>query len=214
MSLREIGYFDETLTCNHVDDNRKHRAVMYRPNKLDVDRAFVLVIDVQEKLLGLIDDHQRVLRESSRLVAGADIFSLPVLVTEQYPKGLGHTEDRLRRRLAAGDATFHEKPTFSAWDHEPVRQAITAINKPQVLVAGIETHICVLQTSMDLAAVDYEVFVCADATGSRRSMDFDMALPRMREAGVQVVTTESALFELCHRCDTDTFKAMLKIIKE
>ena len=110
-------------------------------------------------------------------------------------------------------ATIVEKPTFSAWAHGPCRDALLKIDRPQVVVVGIEAHVCVQQTALDLRSRDYDVFVCADAVGSRGRVDYDCALNRMRQAGVYVTTVESVLFEWCHRCDTPEFKEMLEVIK-
>lgn len=186
---------------------------MLRPDQLDAALACVLVIDVQEKLLPLIPRRESILRAGKKLLAGARIFELPVLATEQYAKGLGPTHAALRVNLRANQSAILEKPTFSACGHEPVRAALRSIDRPQIVVMGIETHICVLQTTLDLAAMDYSVVVCADATGSRSRLDYDMALDRMRQAGAIVSTVETVLFELCNRCDTAKFKKMLEVIK-
>ena len=186
---------------------------MPRANQLEVDRACVLMIDMQEKLLPLIADRQRVLVACRKLLDGVRIFELPVVATEQYPHGLGPTDETLRLGLEATRATVVEKPTFSCWAHPAVRDALAKLGRPQVVVAGIEAHVCVQQTALDLAADGYQVYVCADAIGSRGPMDFEMALHRMRQAGVHVTTVESVLFELCGRCDTARFKQMLEVIK-
>lgn len=184
-----------------------------RPDKLDADQALVLVIDVQEKLLPLVDGHASLVRAVRKLLAAARIFGLPVLATEQYPKGIGPTLAEVRADLNAAGAAILEKPTFSACGTDPVRQALRDRDRDQVVVAGIEAHVCVQQTALDLAAMDYDVFVCADAVGSRARLDSDTSLSRMRQAGVIVTTVESVLFELCERCDTERFKLMLEIIK-
>lgn len=186
---------------------------MLRHDQLDAALACVLVIDVQEKLLPLIPQRAAILRAGKKLLDGARIFELPVLATEQYPKGLGPTHATLRVNLRANHSTILEKPTFSACGHEPIRTALRSIDRPQIIVMGVETHICVLQTALDLVAMDYTVVVCADATGSRSRPDYDLALHRMRQAGAIVSTVETVLFELCNRCDTIEFKRMLEVIK-
>ncbi len=186
---------------------------MLRGDQLDVDRAFVLLIDLQEKLLPSIGDHQRVIAAGAKLLDGVRVFDLPVLATEQYPKGLGPTQASIRRCLEACGAKVLAKATFSACDDEAVRRAIRAIDRPQAILLGIEAHVCVQQTALDLRAMDYDVFVCADAVGSRGRLDYDCALQRMRQAGALVTTVEGALFELCNRCDTEQFKTMIEVIK-
>jgi len=186
---------------------------LLRPNHLDVDRTCVLVIDLQEKLLPLIRDGQRIIAAARKLLDGVNVFNLPVLATEQYAAGLGHTDATIQEALDRCTGTVLEKPSFSACGEPSVRDALRTIDRPQVIVVGIETHVCVQQTTLDLATMDYDVFVCADAVGSRGRLDHERALDRMRQAGAMVTTVESALFELCGRCDTPEFKAMLKVIK-
>jgi len=187
--------------------------VFLRPDQLDVDRACVLVIDVQQKLLPLITDAAQIVAAARLLLEGARIFKVPVIATEQYVKGLGHTVEPLWELLQSGGATVLEKLAFSACGEPSVRDALLAIDRPQVVLAGIEAHVCVQQTALDLHRQDYGVFVCADATGSRRTLDAHVALERLRHAGVVVTTAESVLFELCNRCDTPDFKRMIELIK-
>ncbi len=186
---------------------------MIRANQLDIDRAFVLIIDLQAQLLPTIGRHGAIVTATCKLLEGTTVFSLPVLATEQYPKGIGHTVPEVRRRLKALDAEVFEKNTFSACDDPNIGEALRRIDRPQVIMAGIEAHICVQQTALDLRTMDYDVFVCADAVGSRGRMDYEQALHRMRQADVLVTTVESVLFELCNQCDTDRFKGMLEVIK-
>ena len=184
-----------------------------RANRLEPDRAMVLVIDWQEKLLPLIRHHEAILRAARFLLDGVRIFDLPVLATEQYPKGLGVTHPLVRDALSRCGAKTPEKTVFSACGDESIRAALRELDRSQIIITGIETHVCVQQTALDLRAMDYDVFVCADATGSRVPEDHAIALERLRQEGVYVTTTESVLFELCHRCDTDRFKKMLDLIK-
>ena len=184
-----------------------------RPSQIDPDRAFVLVIDMQEKLLPTIRDQQRVIAAGKKLLLAVRPFKLPVLATEQYPAGLGPTTLQIGSCLAEIDAPVVAKMTFSAWGEPKVRDAIIAIDRPQVVLTGVEAHVCVQQTALDLLSREYGVFVCADAIGSRGRLDYEQSLARMRQEGAYVTTTESVLFELCGRCDTPAFKAMLEVIK-
>ena len=186
---------------------------MIRMDRLDADRAGVLIIDLQEKLLPLIRDADRILTATECLLNGAREFDIPLMATEQYVRGLGPTCRRIGDLLQEFNATVVEKPTFSACGHEPVRKLLRDRECTQILIAGVEAHICVLQTALDLAAMDYQVYVCADAIGSRGQWDMNMALERMRHAGITVGTVDSALFEICNRCDTERFKALLPHIK-
>ncbi len=184
-----------------------------RPDKLDISRACVLVVDMQEKLLSAIDRGAQAVASCIQLLDGAHVFHIPVIATEQYPQGIGPTTHEVTAALDRCAARMIEKPTFSAWAHEPVREAMLSIDRPQVIVTGIETHVCVQQTVLDLLSRDYDVYLCADAVGSRGRLDYDTAIRRMSLAGAHVTTVESVLFELCHRCDTPPFKGLLDVIK-
>jgi len=186
---------------------------MLRSDCLDVDRAMVLVIDIQEKLFPFIRHRKRVLEAAGKLLDGTRVFALPVLATEQYPKGLGVTVPPILQRLEEYGGGILEKITFSSCGEEPIREALRVLDRPQVIVCGIECHVCVQQTVLDLLVMDYQVFVCADAVGSRGKLDYQQALERMRHAGASVTSAESVLFELCQRCGTDRFKELLKVIK-
>lgn len=187
--------------------------MILRANQLDVDRAFVLVIDLQEKLVPLVRHRERVIAAARKLLEGTRVFKLPVLATEQYPKGLGPTHDTIRNCLEVTGATILEKPTFSAWAEAAVRKAILEIDRTQVVTVGVEAHVCVQQTTLDLISRDYDVFVCADGVSSRSRFDCERSLERMRQEGAFITSVESVLFELCHRCDTSEFKAMLEVVK-
>jgi isochorismate hydrolase len=181
---------------------------MLNPMKLDADRAMLLVIDLQTRLLPEIDAAEDVLGATAQLVRGAAVFSLP-----QYVRGLGPTHPMIDDLLRKSGVETIEKMTFSSCGAEPVREKLRAIDRQQIIVAGIEAHVCVLQTVLDLVAMDYQAFVCADAVGSRHELDYDLALARMQHSGATVTTVEAALFELCHASGTDRFKRLLEIVK-
>ncbi len=186
---------------------------MLRADRLDVDRAMVLVIDIQTALLPAIRNGEQVVQAGRKLLEGVRAFGMPVLATEQYPKGIGATVEPVAQCLDACKAPVLEKLTFSSCGEEPVREAIRKIDRPQIIVIGIEAHVCVQQTVLDLLTMDYDVFVCADAVGSRGRTDCERALLRMQHAGALITTVESALFELCERCGTERFKGLLGVIK-
>ena len=182
------------------------------PELLSASESLLLVVDVQERLLPQIAGREQVVRGCRLLSAGAELFSVPTVVTEQYPKGLGPTVPDLAGSLPAA-AVKAEKLRFSAaeatgWPTAGERED----GRHQVVIAGIETHICVLQTAIDLAAWGYRVFVCADATGSRLETDHAIALARLRDGGVTVTTTESVLFEWCEAAGTDRFRSLRDLV--
>ena len=137
-------------------------------------------------------------------------LDVPVLASEQYPQGLGPTVESLATIL--GD-TPPGKLTFSCARDDGLRKAIEDSGRNQIIVTGIETHVCVLQTAIDLINIGYEVYVPHDTVNSRRPADKEWALHRMEQAGAVITSTESALFELLERCDTADFKTVAKLIK-
>lgn len=183
-----------------------------RADRALIERSLILLVDVQEKLMPLIHEGERMLRRARLLLDAGRGFGVPILVTEQYPEGLGATLPGLLEGVGA-KADRVTKASFSACGWEPFREALLKSGREQVAIAGVEAHICVQQTALDLTAMDYDVFVCADAVGSRRELDWGVSLDRMRAAGVHVTTTESLLFEWCQRCDTEAFRTMLRLIK-
>ena len=179
--------------------------VMMRP-----DSTALMVIDVQDNLLPAIHEAERCVETSRRMIDAAKILDLPIVVTEQYPAGLGRTSPTLQASL--GDHVPIEKIRFSACV-ETVLNRLRELARPNVLVVGTEAHVCVQQTVLDLLRLGYTTNVCVDAVSSRRPMDRDTALQRMAQAGAILTTTESAIFELLGQAGTDTFKEILTIVK-
>jgi nicotinamidase-related amidase len=167
------------------------------------DRAALLVVDVQEAFRSY-SSFAGVAASCAKLVAGARILKLPTLVSEQYPKGLGHTAPE----IGIEDERLIEKTVFSAARAEGFDLA----GRDQAIVCGIETHVCVSQTVHDLLQRGIEVHVPADAVGSRHSIDYERGLERLERAGAVVSTVEAALFELLERAGTPEFKAVQKLI--
>lgn len=170
--------------------------------------AALLVIDVQQKLMPVIHDADVVAANIERLVRGAHVLGVPVLVTEQYVKGLGPTIEPLRRVLeeTSGYAPF-EKSAFSA------SGCIPKLDRRQILIAGVETHVCVHQSAIDLLAAGHEVTIVEDAVSSRTPRNRDIALRRLAQEGARPSSTEMALFELCAVSGTDEFRAISRLVK-
>ena len=171
----------------------------------------LLIVDVQEKLVPLIATAERMIANCRRLIQGAKILEVPVFATEQYPKGLGPTVGALKELCGM----IPEKQRFSCaevlnWG----TAAEQSDNRFQIVVAGIEAHVCVLQTVFDLLAAGFQVFVPADAIASRGELDWKIALDRMSGGGAVITTTESVLFEWCERSGTPEFKQISQLIKE
>ncbi len=175
------------------------------------DRSLLLIVDAQERLLPAIADGEAVIAACATLIDGAMLFDVPIVACEQNPRGLGPTAEVLRTRLTG--AAMFEKLTFSAYADPAIRARIEAAPDQAVVLCGLEAHVCVLQTALDLRAAGREVFVCADAIGSRKAESRDLALPRLRQAGVQVVSVEMLLFEWAGAAGTDAFRAMSRLVR-
>jgi nicotinamidase-related amidase len=176
---------------------------------LNRENAALLVIDVQERINAVMSDQGHLPRLEVLIEACREI-GVPVIGSEQYPQGLGPTVDSLAKLL--GD-DLPGKLTFSCARDDGLREAVTECGREQIVVTGIETHVCVLQTALDLIGGGFEVHVPHDAVNSRRPSDKEWALHRMAAAGATITSTESALFEILERCDTTDFKTVAKLIK-
>ncbi|HEX8120434.1 MAG TPA: isochorismatase family protein [Solirubrobacteraceae bacterium] len=172
---------------------------------LERDRTALVVVDVQEAFRKAVPQFEDVARRTASLLEGARILGVPAIVTEQYPKGLGRTVDE----VGLNGEPVLEKTVFAASRAE----GFDLEGRDQVLVCGIEAHVCVHQTVEDLRATGVEVHVCADAVASRDPANKAIALERAERAGAVPTTVEMALFELCGRAGTDEFKAVQRLVK-
>ncbi len=176
--------------------------------RISVETSCLVVVDVQERLAPAVDGGERVIENAGWLIKIAREVAVPLLVTEQYPKGLGHTVQALRSLLV--DDEVMEKVHFSFMDSDPIRRQLASLGRRQIVVVGTEAHVCVLQSALGLLSEGYEVFVVADAVSSRRPADAEVALQRLRDEGVRVVTREMVAFEWMNRAGTDTFRRISK----
>jgi nicotinamidase-related amidase len=149
--------------------------------------------------------------QTAKLIHGCQVLQVPVFYTEQYPRGLGATESALLELL--GGAIRAEKTAFSAGEEPALLEALERSQRDQVIIAGMETHVCVLQTAFDLIAGGFQPFVITDAVCSRRDLDRDVALQRMAREGVVVATVESALFEMTQTSGTGVFREIARLVK-
>jgi nicotinamidase-related amidase len=186
---------------------------MNDPLKLRREQSLLLLIDVQARLLPHIHDAAQVVAASSALLEGTAIFDVPALVTVQYVRGLGAMPDGLTERCTSRGLDVLEKMSFSVCADATCLGRWKSMGRRQVIVAGIEAHVCVQQTVLDLLGDGAEVFVCADAVSSRRVSDRRYAFHRMRQAGAVITTTESVLFELCGVAGSDEFRLLRDLIK-
>lgn len=181
---------------------------------LERDKAALLVIDVQERLGKAMDPERyaRVLKNTRTLVQGARVLGLPILVTEQYPKGLGPTEPSLAELLTADSAPV-EKLAFSCGAVKEIARRLYASGRKQIVIAGMETHVCVFQTVRDLVAGGYQPFVARDAVLSRTAENHETGLALMRESGATISSTETALFDLLGEAGTPEFKQISPLLR-
>jgi isochorismate hydrolase len=183
---------------------------------LDRLRSRLLIVDVQEKLLPVIPDADTIIASCEYLTRVAMIMDVPIVVSEQYPQGLGSTVAAISSHVTA--IHVFEKMRFSAADgfdlHCQTDVTTESPKRNQVVITGIETHICVLQTAIDLLSQGQQVFVVDDATGSRNQTDRDVALRRIRDAGGIVVTAECAAYEWCQVAGSGEFKRISRLTRD
>jgi len=168
------------------------------------DKSLLLVIDIQDKLLPAVEAPQQLQERCRWLLEIATFLKVPVLCTEQYPKGIGHTDARLRE-LVPADAIV-EKNHFSCMSEPACSAALNARQPDQVILIGIEAHVCVLQSALELRQQGREVYVVADCIASRNPQDKALAIERMRQAGVHIVSGEMVAFEWMQKAGTDSFR--------
>lgn len=178
---------------------------------LVTEKSALLIIDIQEKILPVIKDHQLVVSNTLKLIKGCKVLGLPMFYTEQYPKGLGHTLPEIKNEL--GNSELFEKMSFSCGGADNLFTKLSGLNRNQIIVCGIEAHVCVQQTVLDLLSNNFQVNVAADAISSRKEKDYTIALRRMENHGAEITTTESILFELLNICGTDQFRQVSKLVK-
>lgn len=179
--------------------------------KLNSQDTLFLVIDVQEKLVGMLEK-STISVKTSILAATTNILEIPTIVTEQYPKGLGSTVEMVKSKLSA-NASYFEKTSFSALEQPEILEAIKNTGKKQVIICGIESHICVLQSAIDLINEGYEVFVVKDACASRNKYEFKLSIERLKEAGAVITCVEMIIFELLGSAKHPKFKELQALIK-
>jgi len=179
---------------------------------LERDSALLVVIDVQERMLPAIDRNQEVLNQILRLVAGARELGVPMLVTEQYSKGLGPTVGPVAEAMGEWYRPI-EKISFSACGDLHFMQQLETSGRQSVILCGVESHVCVYQTAMDLRNLGYTVEVAVDATGSRVEGNHRLAIEKIARHGIDTTSVEMALFEMMGRADIPEFKAVSKIVK-
>ena len=178
---------------------------------LSQENAMLLVVDLQDAFLNHIKNINDVIERSCVMIKAAKLLEIPIVVTEQYPKGLGRTAQPVQDIL--GEITYYDKVAFGCMADDNINSVITQIQRPQIIVIGIETHVCISQTVHDLLAHNLQPFIAADAVSSRRKIDHKTALQRMQHAGATITTTEAALFEMMTYSKHNAFREISKLVK-
>jgi len=181
--------------------------------KMEREEAILIVVDVQDLLMKQMDQEvgENVIRNIRTLIAFAKKMSIPILTTEQYPKGLGKTVSEIKMEL--GSILPIEKVSFSCCGEETFNGQLNPLARKQAILTGIETHVCVLQTANDLIQKGYEVHVVADAICSRRKLDWEIGLRWMEKRGAMISTTEIIAFQLLKEAGTEEFRELSKLLK-
>ena len=175
------------------------------------DNSVGLIIDIQQRLYPFIDGNEQLTKNTSILIEGLKAVGLKILVTEQYTKGLGFTIEPLKNLLS--EISVVEKMAFSCCDEPAFYEKLSLVGIRNVIIAGIESHVCVLQTAIDLLSSGYIPVIVEDCVGSRNPNDKKVAIERMRKEGAIITTYESVLFELLRYSGTDAFKRISKLVK-
>ena len=178
---------------------------------LDIANTVLLIVDIQGKLAHLMAGKELLFKNVQKLIKGSQTLGVPILWVEQNPKGLGPTIPEIATLLS--DIEPISKMSFSSCRNDRFVQALKALARKQILISGIEAHICVYQTAADLVAMGYEVQAVADAVSSRTLENKEIGLQKMRDAGVGVTSVETALFELLKVAEGDQFRNIIKIVK-
>lgn len=182
-----------------------------KPYVLDPYKTIFLAIDLQDKLLPAIYNREEVVKNSKRLIVSAQIMGIPVKVTEQYPKGLGRTDGGILSELSV---PIFDKTTFGCFDQDGFEDFLATEGRNQVVLFGIESHICVHTTVMQLLEKEYDVTVAYDGCGSREEQNHVLAMTNISNCGAHVLPVESVIYQLMKRSGTAQFKALLPLFKE
>ena len=181
---------------------------------LNKDNSLLLVIDVQEKLVNMLKnvDIEKIKNDFSKISKAANLLDIKTIVTEQYPKGLGQTINEVKDNLP-NSALFFEKTTFSALKENEILEEIKKANKKQVVLFGIESHICVFQTALELKEKGYEVFVVSDLSYSRNNQEKDLVMKNLRHKDIMTLSLEMILFMWLEGAKNPNFKEVQALIK-
>lgn len=179
---------------------------------LNIEDSILIIIDIQEKLVKAIPNSDEVVSNFEKIAHCADILNIPTIVTEQYPQGLGQTVRNLKDSISEGTFTV-EKASFSAMQEDNFKNGILSLERKQILIGGIETHICVLQTAYDLIKEGYDVYILKDCSSSRNFFENETGLELLKQYGAKITSSEIAIFEWLKTSKNPHFKEIQALIK-
>jgi nicotinamidase-related amidase len=198
------------MPAESAENSEKSSALPRSPELMNAEDSAIFVVDAQVRLLEFIPQRARIVWNIRRLIDAAEALRVPISATEQYPERLSQTVPELRERLG----NVPSKKRFSACVCNDILDRWRADNRSRIVVCGIETHVCIMQTALDLAASGFEPYVAIDAVGARFAIDHETALRRMESAGIVMTTTEATMFEWCRTSDRAEFKKISALAKE
>jgi nicotinamidase-related amidase len=182
-------------------------------NKLGIinkEKTVFILVDVQDKFVPIINDVDKLISNSNILIKASEILKIPLIVTEQYPKGLGHTSEKIN---LPKKKHLIEKISFSCFESEGFVKKIKELKVDSIVLFGVEAHVCVLKTALDALKNNFDVYVVVDAISSRTFDNKSIAIERMRQSGVFIVSTEMVLFQLLDKAGTEEFKSISNLVK-
>lgn len=184
-------------------------------HQLKANSSLLFLVDIQERLLPAIPTEltYRLMKATQLLVQAANLYDVPVLVSEQYPRGLGPTVEPLATLLAPMNSSHFEKSEFSGWKNTKIATELESLKPSSVVICGIEAHICVLQTTLDLLAEGYNVHIVTDGIASRSISNLDVGINQMRDAGAIISSAETVAFQWAEKAGTAQFKALSKLVR-
>ena len=187
-----------------MNEIKKHPAILKNEN------TALLIVDIQERIISVMRKHESLIENVVKLVKGIKVLNIPIFYTEQYPKGLGSTVAEIKSEL--NNEAIH-KLTFSCCGAGDLFPQLKKLKIKNVIVCGVESHVCVQQTVLDLLANKFKVYLPINAISSRKKIDYKTSIQRMEKHGAEITTIESVLFELLEICGTNDFKAISSVIK-
>ncbi len=193
------------MNQSNSESLKHHPAILTRENTVQV------IVDVQEKLLPYVTEKERVVENLRMLIKFADIMDIPIVLTEHYPKGLGVTVPEIKEILKIYEPI--DKVIFSCFGAPRFRARLRELGAKRLMIAGIESHICIEQTALDALNLGYDVHIIADAISSRTPENLKIGIEKMRQFGAVISSTEMVMYEIMERADTKEFKDVLKLVK-